>query len=165
MFFYNGKKFCLRGGEEHRSLKISQFKWFEDAYVYTENGSKNHSEGLALLWVENKVLPSYAIPEADTRCHAKLMDLYLSKIPPEAKIKVIFVQLPRNQLILWLHCTLLYHTGRRCLGRWCKICASGRYFQKDKQLFVCHGSDRNVSIRGSWEGYTIVYHWITRVVR
>ena len=49
VFFYNGKKFCLRGGEEHRSLKISQFKWFEDAYVYTENGSKNHSEGLALL--------------------------------------------------------------------------------------------------------------------
>lgn len=26
VFFYNGKNFCLRGGEEHRSLKLSQFK-------------------------------------------------------------------------------------------------------------------------------------------
>ena len=26
VFFYNGKNFCLRGREEHRSLRISQFK-------------------------------------------------------------------------------------------------------------------------------------------
>ena len=47
VFFYNCKKFCLRGGEEHGSLKISQMKRSNDAYVYTENGSKNRSGGLA----------------------------------------------------------------------------------------------------------------------
>jgi len=26
VFFWNGKNFCLRGGEEHRNLKLSQMK-------------------------------------------------------------------------------------------------------------------------------------------
>ena len=43
VFYYVGKVFCLRGGEEQRSLKISQFKREEDSYVYVENGSKNCS--------------------------------------------------------------------------------------------------------------------------
>ena len=55
VFFYNGKKSCLRGGEEHCSLKILQLKWLEEAYVYRENGSKNHSGGLAQLRVETKL--------------------------------------------------------------------------------------------------------------
>lgn len=39
VFYLNGKKFCLRGGEEQRNLKISQLKRFSnpDHYVYTEN--------------------------------------------------------------------------------------------------------------------------------
>ena len=45
VFFYNGKNFCLRGGKEHRALKISQIVRHKDPdhYVYTENGSKNRS--------------------------------------------------------------------------------------------------------------------------
>lgn len=27
VFFLNGKNFCLRGGAEHRDLKISQLQW------------------------------------------------------------------------------------------------------------------------------------------
>lgn len=34
VFFYNGKNFCLRGGEEHRSLKLSQFRRTQNGYVY-----------------------------------------------------------------------------------------------------------------------------------
>ena len=42
VFYYNGKNFCLRGGKEHRALKISQLVRHHDPdhYVYTENGSK-----------------------------------------------------------------------------------------------------------------------------
>ena len=43
VFYYVGKVFCLRGGEEQRSLKNSQFRREKDSYVYVENGSKNCS--------------------------------------------------------------------------------------------------------------------------
>ncbi len=41
IFFYNGKNFCLRGGEEYRTLKLSQLKMTQKGYIYTENASKN----------------------------------------------------------------------------------------------------------------------------
>ena len=34
VFFYVGKTFCIRGGEEQRGLKHSQFQ----RYTYVENG-------------------------------------------------------------------------------------------------------------------------------
>ena len=48
VFFYNGKSFCLRGGEEYRNLKLSQFKYEEVVveqksvvrYTYTEHRLK-----------------------------------------------------------------------------------------------------------------------------
>ena len=47
VFYNNGKILCLRGGEEHRKLKISQFQFDSDEggeyVVFTENGSKNSS--------------------------------------------------------------------------------------------------------------------------
>ena len=51
VFYYNGKNVCLRGGKEHRALKISQFvrSYDPDQYVYKENGSKNRSGGNAGL--------------------------------------------------------------------------------------------------------------------
>lgn len=44
VFYLNGRKFCLRGGEEQRNLKISQLERLQnpDRYVYTENASKNN---------------------------------------------------------------------------------------------------------------------------
>lgn len=43
VFFYVGKSFCLRGGEEHRSLALSQLKrlYKPDRYVFCERSSKN----------------------------------------------------------------------------------------------------------------------------
>ena len=55
-FFNNAKQFCLRGGEEHRNLKFSQFERTENRYIYTENSSKNRSGGLAQLNVKHKYL-------------------------------------------------------------------------------------------------------------
>ena len=49
VFFLNGKYFCLRGGEEHRQLKLSQLKRVASPprYIYTECASKNLAGGLA----------------------------------------------------------------------------------------------------------------------
>ena len=45
VFFYIGKVFCLCGGAEQRSLKLSQLKRSSDpnCCVYSEHGSKNRS--------------------------------------------------------------------------------------------------------------------------
>ena len=44
VFYYNGKNFCLRGGSEHRELKLSQLRRVRDGYIYTENSSKKSSQ-------------------------------------------------------------------------------------------------------------------------
>ena len=86
VFFNNGKNFHLRGGKESRNLKISQLTRFSnpDRYVYTENGSKNHSGAFCQLRVENKVVPILAQPECGDRCPVHLLDLYFSKLPSKA---------------------------------------------------------------------------------
>ena len=90
VFFYNGKNLCLRGGEEHRCLKLSQFtrgckineNGEEDIqYVYTEHGSKNITGGSAHLKVANKVVPIYSSPDLGNRCHVRMLDLYCSHLP------------------------------------------------------------------------------------
>ena len=59
MFFGVGKVFCLRGGEEQRELKVSQFvqEHNPNKYVYCENGSKNRSGRLNQLHLQNKIAP------------------------------------------------------------------------------------------------------------
>ncbi len=62
VFFYIGKRFCIRGGEEQRKLSPSQFvrTTEPDCFTYVEQGSKNISGGLAQLRVEKQI--SLAIP-------------------------------------------------------------------------------------------------------
>ena len=88
VFFCNGKNFCLRGGEEHRKLKLSQLERLSDPdrYVYTENCSKNHAGTFDQLHVQKKVVPVYctcdnASVTANVRCHVHLLDAYISKLP------------------------------------------------------------------------------------
>ena len=88
VFFCNGKNFCLRGGSEHRNLKLSQFKrLFEpDRYIYTENGSKNRSGCLRERSIQNKTVPIFScFNKVGKRCHVYLLDLYISKMPQKAK--------------------------------------------------------------------------------
>ena len=91
VFYLVGKVFCLRGGEEQRSLKISQFKCQSenDSYLYVENGSKNCS-GTSTR-VANKVVPVYACPNSHPRCLVYLLDIYLEKLPAWAKEKDISI--------------------------------------------------------------------------
>ena len=84
-FFYNGKNFYLRGGEEHRQLHLSQLKRFSDPdhYVYYENCSKNRA---GTFRQKHKVVPVYCtcVEISKERCHVHLLDLYLQKLPNAA---------------------------------------------------------------------------------
>ena len=95
VFFYNGLNFVLRGGQEHRNLKISQLKFstvpdpdrpdlFIDCIEYTEHGSKHRPGGHHQLNLENKVATQYTRSELGVRCHVYLLQLYLSKLPVRA---------------------------------------------------------------------------------
>ena len=83
VFYYVGKVCCLRGGEEQRNLKVSQFirSRDPDMYTYVENGSKNRTGGLAQLNLENKIVQIHSVPENKPRCLVFLLDLYFSKLP------------------------------------------------------------------------------------
>ncbi|MCG8623494.1 MAG: DUF3504 domain-containing protein [Proteobacteria bacterium] len=83
----------MRGGEEQRNLKLSQFTRSSDPeeyYVYTEHGYKNINGGFYQLGVENKCVPIYRNREAGERCLVYLLDLYISNIPDEAKEADLF---------------------------------------------------------------------------
>ena len=98
VFFNNGKNFCLRGGNEHRNLRLSQLRRTENGYTYTENASKNRSGGLAQLHIKNKSVQIHENPEAGDRCHCRLLDLYISKLPPEAVEKDLFYVRPMEKV-------------------------------------------------------------------
>ena len=82
-----GLHFCLRGGQEHRDLKVDQFRRVpsdgsyskESFYEYVEHGSKNHQGKFAEI-DSNKVSRAFAQPGSG-RCPVKILDLYLSKLP------------------------------------------------------------------------------------
>ena len=97
VFFYNGKNFCLRDGEEHRNLRLSQLKRTQNGYIYTENASKNRQGGLGQLQLKNKSVEIYANRDAGDRCHCALLDPYISKLPKEAKSKDLFYVRPLEQ--------------------------------------------------------------------
>jgi len=119
--FLNGKYFCLRGGDEHRSLKFSQLKRHHepDHYVYMENASKNRSGGLAQMRVTNKIVPIYASPESGTRCHVYILNKYISKVPQDAVAKDNFYLQPLSTIPKcpnkpWFSCTPV---GRNTLAK------------------------------------------------
>ena len=87
VFYYVGKCFCIRGGQEQRSLGPSNFKFSakpnDDPYLvtYIEHGSKNRSGGVNQLRLENKEVPFYAIVENVPACVVFLLDMYLKMLP------------------------------------------------------------------------------------
>jgi len=55
---------------------------------------------LADLHQENKVVQQFVCPTAEDRCHVRLLDLYVSKLPNGAKEKdaFYFTALPRTRI-------------------------------------------------------------------
>ena len=112
VFYSNGKNFCLRGGDEHRRLKLSQLERLRDPdrYIYTENCSKNHTGTFNQLHVQSKVVPVHCTcsnaATADLRCHVHLLDTYISKLPPsvvmgQGTFYLRPLQKPKDQTSPW----------------------------------------------------------------
>ena len=104
MFYNNGKVLMLRGGREHRLLKLSQFIFGEEVgpkgellkYVrYIENGSKNRS-GSYRDKSDNKIITQYANSGLGERCYYYIMKFYISKIPKDYKGDSFYLR-PRSQ--------------------------------------------------------------------
>ena len=84
--------FCLRGGQEHRDLRVEQFYRFPNEevyddstyYQYVENGSKNYQGRFIEVGGRNKIVKAYSQP-GSYRCPVKILDIYLSKLPPHPK--------------------------------------------------------------------------------
>ncbi len=84
VFYTIGKMFCLRGGQEHRALKLSQLqRCADDRYIYYANVSKNRNGSFKQLHVKSKVVPVYACPEARERCPVLFYVRPLEKMPLE----------------------------------------------------------------------------------
>ncbi len=91
-FFACGKCFCLRGGQEHRNLALSQFKRLEgpNRYIYYENSSKNRAGGVEQVKLDHKAVTIVANPTVKERCPVSILDKYISKLPKDAKKKDLF---------------------------------------------------------------------------
>ena len=94
-----GKNFILRGGQEHHDLKLSQLQRLTNPgrYVYTENTSKNRGGGLGQLSLEHKRVPVYTSVTGESKCHVRLLDKYISKLPSSAKQRDCFYLQPLSQ--------------------------------------------------------------------
>ena len=98
VFFYNGKNFCLRGGQEQCNLKLSQvhretsilYGKELSLYVYCEFGSKNRQGRLSSFNLQNKVVCQYENTTQSGVCHVKILDKYLEVLPREAVEKDAF---------------------------------------------------------------------------
>ena len=108
VFYLNGMNFCLRGGEEHRSLKISQLKRSDGppTYTYVENGSKNRNGTFSQRYIPNKTVPIHANPLDKERCHVRILDVYISKLSEDAIAKDVFyvrpvTKIPANKDLPW----------------------------------------------------------------
>ena len=76
MFFYVGKVFCLRGGQEQRDLKLSQVVRSSnpDRYTYVENGLFMRAQILVQdVWFFSLI---YTFPSFQIMDNAKDMDCF-----------------------------------------------------------------------------------------
>lgn len=94
VFFYNGKKFCLRSVQEHHSLCFSQLHRATDPdrYIYREFGSKNLCGGVNDA-SEGEIVSIVATSACNY--HVGLLDFYFSKVPPSlVQSDAIFYRMP-----------------------------------------------------------------------
>ena len=159
VFFYSGMYFCLRGGVEHRELKLSQFEVKEvvdpvvekkmiKCLIYTEHGSKNRQGLVHQVQLENKVVTHYADLAIGEWCFVHLFELYSSLLPEESKCKDVFYCKPKKKFLMDDKCWYFaVAVGHNILSR------------KLKDMFVAAGMDssdiHNHSLRAS--GITRMY--------
>ena len=121
-FYTVGKIFCLRGGQEHRNLKVSQFIRLQepDRYVHHENTSKNSKGSFKQFHVKPKIVPIYAVPDVGERCPVNILDKYIEKLPKESFLKDIFYVRP------------LYLTPKNTTDPWYSSVPVGKHMLNNK---------------------------------
>ena len=153
VFYYNGKSFCLRGGVEHRHLKLSQLQRTHnpDGYIYNEYVSKNQAGTYKQLHLQSKVVLIYTCPDAGTRCHVYLLDLYFSKLPQDAIQNDIFYvrplqEAPTDPTLPWCSAVPI---GKHTLNNMVKIMCqkAGIEGRKTNHSLLCNSSHNTVSSR------------------
>ena len=86
VLFYCGLCFCLRGGEEHRELKFTQFEFKDVAdpsddtktircHEYTEHESKSQKGLVHQVYLDNKLVLHYADASLGKTCGVYLTEL------------------------------------------------------------------------------------------
>ncbi len=98
-FYTVGKFFCLRGGQEHRCLKLSQLQRGDGKYIYHENVSKNRNGSFRQLHLSAKVVPVFASVEAGERCPVLILDRYIRRLPQEARDKDLSYVRPHEKAL------------------------------------------------------------------
>ena len=93
VFYYVGLLFCLRGGQEQRSLSWKNFKRVpDDAKVYTsstyydyfEFASKNNQHRFRDIRSKNKCVKAYVNCDSD-KFLVRILDFYKTKLPSASK--------------------------------------------------------------------------------
>ena len=117
----------LRGGDEHRTLKLSQFQFkivpnpkqpgtSVECVTYVEHGSKNQPGGSRQLNLDNKEVTHFANPSLGASCYVFILKKYFSKLPMKAFEMDSFYLKPRrskqalkNEGEPWFECQPVGH--------------------------------------------------------
>ena len=86
VFYLNSKNFSVNGGSNHRRLKRSQFERGTDFWQFTpcpHNDVKSRS-GPSKAKIA-RVVCRYSGVDCSAKCHVKLLDMYLARLPEGAK--------------------------------------------------------------------------------
>ena len=149
VFFMNGKVLCLRGGREHKDLKLSQFTFGKEGdrefVVYTENGSKNRC-GSYKDKAGNKIIKHFSDCSFGDKCYVSLHQTYLRKLPPKVKEKEFadFYWKPKDKTPVEDACWYTLHAcGRNFLGSVVKsVCEQAGIHGKTNHSFRTTGATR-----------------------
>ena len=133
MIFLCGMHFALRSGQEHRTLKISQFElvkpaseppyiiYYENFYIiYYEKFSKNNSEGLSSRKVKPKQVIHHSNMKNPSRCLVNLYQKYLEHRPDVKETSFYLTPLKKPKSTVWYtkipvgHNTLSKTVSRLC---------------------------------------------------
>ena len=166
VLFLCGIHFALRSGQEHRSLKRSQFELQTDEdgssfLLYTENTSKNYQGGLSHRKVKPKSVACYEYKSNPQRCLVRIFQLYLKHRPADCDDVFYLTPLKRPKGDTWYskmpigHNTLSKTVSRVCSDagisgfktiHCLRVTTATRLFHSgaDQQLIMSHTGHRSV---------------------
>ena len=167
MLYLCGVHFALRSGEEHRSLRLSQFELIQPkhgsttgSFIYTENYSKNNQGGLLHRKVQPKCVTCYANDSDPNRCLVRLFQTYLRHRPADNQnFYLTPLQKPKGD-IWYTNMPVGHNTLSRIVTKLCnkagipgyktnhslRVTSATRLFQSgiDEQLIMSHTGHRSV---------------------